>query len=128
MDTDSEVQYPAKHAGGRPVEDKITSDEEVIENFRAHLREGLLQIEEKFIQAPSRTDSYRLMIVRLCKRVISDSLSKIGIFSYCRSTDVDKYLPENEKRFTQMIWIIKDMISTNASNAPEAPHIFDYVS
>jgi len=66
------------------------------------------------------------MIVRLCKRVIAEALGNIGIFSYQRSTEVEKFLPENEKRFHQMIRIIKELITTR--NTPEANYISNYVS
>lgn len=70
---------------GRPVSDRVLSDEKLVEIFREKLRLGFHKIEERFRSDKSRTDKYRTMLVRLCKRVLGEVMGLIGIDSYAKS-------------------------------------------
>lgn len=87
---------------GRPVANRELSDEELIYVFKQKLRLGFHKINEKFRTDLSRTDKYRTMLVRHCKRVLAETMGMIGIDSYAKSKQLEKYLPEYEKRFAQM--------------------------
>ena len=87
---------------GRPVADRSLSDEELLKVFQNKLRTAFTKIETKFAKDSSRTDKYRTMLVRACRRVLSEAMTMIGVDSYSKSTQVNKFLPEFEKRFAQM--------------------------
>lgn len=91
-----------KLKSGRPVADRSLSDEELLKVFQNKLRTAFTKIEAKFAKDASRTDKYRTMLVRACRRVLSEAMTMIGVDSYSKSTQVNKFLPEFEKRFAQM--------------------------
>ena len=98
---------------GRPVSDRVLSDQELVEVFRQKLRLGFHKIEERFRSDKSRTDKYRTMLVRLCKRVLGEVMALIGIDSYAKSNQVEKYLPEYQKRFEQMKRVVISFLGPN---------------
>ena len=79
---------------GRPVEDRKVTDEELVQIFRSKLLSALQQMNEKLILEPTWTDKYRTMLVRLCKRILSEAMGTLGIDSYSKSNSVEKFLPE----------------------------------
>lgn len=70
--------------------------------MKENLLSNLRKMNEKFEKEPSRTDKYRTMLVRLCKRVLSEAMGTLGVDSYSKSQEVDKFLPEYQKRFEQV--------------------------
>ena len=94
---------------GRPVADRSLSNLEIETAFREKLRAQFYKINEKFRAEPSRTDKFRTMLVRQCRRALGEVVSLIGIDSYAKSQKIERFLPEYEKRFTRVL----DVMSTS---------------
>lgn len=79
---------------------------------------GIQQMNEKMKLEPTRTDKYRTMLVRLCKRILSEAMGMLGIDSYSKSSNAETFLPEYMKRYDQMKKIIEELaISSTTSNS-----------
>ena len=76
-----------------------------------------MKIEEKFSKELVRTDKYRTMFVRQCRKVLAETVSLIGIDSYSKSTSVDRFLPEYQKRYTQMKRLIERQLSIDVGSS-----------
>lgn len=87
---------------GRPVVDRVPSQEELLSTFKQKLRLSFHKINQKFSNERARTDKYRTMTLRMLKRVLGEVVCLIGIDSYAKSPKLDRYLPEYNKRFEQM--------------------------
>ena len=105
---------------GRPVADRSMGDEDLLKVFRSKLKTTFGRIENKFVEDSSRTDKYRTMFVRQCRRVLAEVMGMIGVDSYSKSTDVERFLPEYEKRFQVMKRLV-DIVDQSSSTRGTVP-------
>ena len=96
---DREPASKAPGKSGRPVVDRRPKQAELLQTLKEKLRFHFFKIDEKFSLERKRTDKYRTMLVRMLKRVLGEVVALIGIDSYAKSSKVDRYLPEFNKRF-----------------------------
>ncbi len=56
------------------------------------------------------------MFVRQCRRVLAEAMSLIGVDSYSKSTDVERFLPEYQKRYAVMKRLVEASVDHLASS------------
>ena len=115
-DEDPRQAAVTKPKQGRPVADRSLGDEQLVRVFRNKLRSAFSRIEQKFQGDSSRTDKYRTMFVRQCRRVLAEAMSLIGVDSYSKSTDVERFLPEYQKRYAVMKRLVEASVDHLASS------------
>lgn len=102
---------------GRPTDDRTMANSDLKAFIRKEFLMGLREMNEKFKTQLLRTDKYRTMVIRLLKKVLAKAVSKIGVDSYSKSVEVDKFLPEYQKRFDQFYQTVAEGLEAYAEDA-----------